>query len=43
MHVLWPQYFMAEMNIVPHDWMEMFIMTQAISLAFHFKTVQQEV
>lgn len=43
MHVPWPQYFMTEMKILPHDWLPVFIMTQAGSLAFHFKTVQQEV
>lgn len=43
MHVLWPQYFMGEMKILPHEWMPMLIMTQAISLAFYFKTVQQKV
>lgn len=43
MHVLWPQYFMALMNILPHDWMVMLLMTLFISLSFPFKTVQQEV
>lgn len=43
MQVLWPQYFMAEKKIPPHDWMPIFIMIQAICLKFYFKTVQQEV
>lgn len=34
--------FMVEMKILCHDWMPMFIMTQVISLAFHFQTMQQE-
>lgn len=34
MHVLWPQYFMTEMKILPPDWMPRLIMTQLFLLHF---------